>query len=117
MAFNEIKEMLKDAVTALKDVASSEGVIGKPVTAGDVAVIPVNKLTCGFVTGGYDMKSKSVKLINENNADEPIGAIGGGVTVVPIGFLTAYNGSVHFIKTQGDNVDKWLDIVQEVLKK
>jgi Uncharacterized conserved protein len=116
MSFTEINSMMKEAIENVKGMLDGDSVVGKPVASESVTIVPISKISVGFVTGGYDMKSKSVK-INAPDDSEPIAAIGGGVTVTPIGFLVvSEDGSATFIKTQGDGTDKWLDIIQSTIK-
>lgn len=49
---NKVSEILKDIVGELKGIASSQTVIGDPITVGGRTVIPVVKISVGFGAGG-----------------------------------------------------------------
>ena len=49
---NRVSEILKDIVGELKEIASSQTVIGEPITVGDKTVVPVVKISVGFGAGG-----------------------------------------------------------------
>lgn len=112
---NDLNTMLGDIMSKLKTMVDSDTVIGKPIPAGDCSVLPVSKLSFGFATGGTEKKTEEKK---EGGASLPdsIGLIGGGMTVTPLGFLVVGNCDIYYIKTQGDNVNKWLDIVQSTIR-
>lgn len=112
----EIKVMLDEAIVALKNMLSKDSVIGVPITAEGVTIIPVSKLSTLFGAGNADPKNNKLKLNIADIKDTSIGCVGGGVSVVPVGFLLVDSGTVRFIKTQGDNVDKWLDMVQDLVR-
>ncbi|MFA5450047.1 MAG: spore germination protein GerW family protein [Clostridia bacterium] len=116
MSFSELNNMMQSAVESLKNMLDADTVVGTSISAGDSIVIPINRISAGFVTGGYDMKSKVFK-VNSEPSEQPIAAMGGGVTITPLGFLTVSEGKATFIKTQGDGTDKWLDIIQSTIKK
>lgn len=115
MSFNDLNTMMKDAIENLKNMLEADSVVGTPVVAqGGITVIPISRLSVGFITGGYDMKSRTVK--QNGNDEQPVAAIGGGVSVTPLGFLVISQDCATFIKTQGDAQDKWLDIIQSTIK-
>ncbi|MFI3229436.1 MAG: spore germination protein GerW family protein [Bacillota bacterium] len=111
----EIKSMLDEAVEALKSMLSKDNVIGAPISTEGVTIIPVSKLTTCFATGNVEPKNVKIKLSIDTNKECIAGGVGGGVHVSPVGFLVVDCGAVRFIKTQGDNVDKWLDMVQDIV--
>lgn len=115
MGFTELNGMLQEAVDKIKNMLDGNSVIGSPILGEGTTVVPVSKISTGFVTGGYDMKTRSIK-VNEPGESQPIAAIGGGVTVTPVGFLVISDGTASFIKAQGDGTDKWLDIIQNTIK-
>lgn len=113
---SEINDMIKESVVSIKEMLTADSVVGAPITDGNCTVIPVSKLSCGLVSGGYDMKTKQVKLLPATADSELVAVIGGGITAHPIGFVIISDGEVSFIKTEGDNVNKWLEIVQNTIK-
>ncbi len=113
----EIKSMLDEAVEALKCMLSKDNVIGSPISTEGVTIIPVSKLTTCFATGNVEPKNIKLKMSIDTNKECIAGGVGGGVSVMPVGFLIVDCGTVRFIKTQGDNVDKWLDMVQDLVKQ
>ena len=108
-----LSELISATLGDIKRLIDTQTVIGSPIVSGEATVIPVNRVTVGVV-GADGLKGRAV-----GEATAPtvaVGGIGSGATVTPIGFLVVDDGGVNFVKTQGDGIDKWLDIVQSTIK-
>jgi len=83
MSDNRMGEMIEASLNSLKSVAGGDTIIGTPIsTATGTTIIPVSKLSLGYVTGGLDYASKQEK------ADKNFGGGGGsGVSVSPVCFI------------------------------
>jgi len=111
---SDLNSLLGDMMSKLKTMIDSDTVVGKPIPAGDNMVLPVSKLSFGFATGGSDKKPEEKK--EGASLPDSIALIGGGMTVTPLGFLVVGDGDIFYIKMQGDNVNKWMDIVQSTFR-
>lgn len=119
MKIDSLREMFSDVIDNLKSLVDIDSVIGKPImTKDDTTIIPITKVCCGFLTGGGDITStKKYNNVNsELTSENPLAGIGGGVSLTPLGFLVVSGDSATIIKTEGDNLDKWLDIIQSGIK-
>jgi len=107
----DISNMINNAIDGMKKMVDTDSVVGKPVYCDDeTTIIPINKITIGFVTAGAELDTK-------NKVEEsPIGGLGGGLTITPLGFLVVSGGDSHMIKVEGDNSDRWMEILQNLLK-
>jgi uncharacterized spore protein YtfJ len=79
----ELEEILKQTIDNLKQVTDTESVVGKPVVSADGTVIlPVVKLSAGYVVGagGHSGEKLDTQQVNA-------GVGGGGVSICPVGFL------------------------------
>ena len=83
MSDNRMGELIEASLNSLKSVAGGDTIIGTPIsTATGTTIIPVSKLSLGYVTGGLDYASKQEK------ADKNFGGGGGsGVSVSPVCFI------------------------------
>lgn len=82
--------------------------MGKPIVNGDgTIVLPVSKISVGFVAGGADYE-------NEKKVKSPLGVSGGGVSVTPIGFLVC-GAQKKFVRVDGEGENKWLDLARSVI--
>ena len=77
----KVKELINSALANIKEMVDANTVTGEPIVlANGVTIIPVSKVSCGFVAGGSDLPNKSEKEIFG-------GGTGGGVTVSPLAFI------------------------------
>ena len=89
---SNLSDLIGNSLKSLKDVSDSETIIGAPITtASGTTVIPVSKLSMGFVGGGldYGKKLKAKPDVKEYSEGKPnFGGGGGtGVSLVPVAFL------------------------------
>lgn len=106
----EVTELLKDAVSGVKNMLDIESVIGNPIVSDGVTVIPITKMSVGFACAGGEIEGKFPKI----NKELPAGGIGGGANIKPLGFLILESDRVKFLSIeQGE--DKWEKYVSSVL--
>lgn len=106
----KIASFISETINGIKDVLDVELLIGKPVQNDNGFIIPVSKLSFGFLTGsGENQKTERNPFIMAN---------GGGASINPVGFLVIREGfSPNFIKIDGEcGVDKWLDTIKNVIE-
>ena len=87
----KIDELLDKVAGHVKNLASTETVLGDEFQIGEFTCRPVIKVGTGFGSGsgtGDDPKSK---------AKGTGGGAGAGIGVVPLGFLTVRGGEISFI--------------------
>ena len=81
---SDISEIIKASLESIKFLANTDTVIGTPIsTSAGITVIPISKLTVGFIGGSLDYGAK--KLTHAQNFG---GGSGTGVSVTPIAILT-----------------------------
>ncbi len=107
----QLEEMLKRTVECIRSAVESDEIIGKPIVTGDGSVVlPVSKLSYGFVSGGGEYGDASEGRLPY------AGASGGGVTVTPLGFLICGREKKFVSLDSGQTDGKWSDLVRTVLK-
>ena len=105
-----IESMISRTIDSLQKIMDVNTVIGQPIVDDELTIIPISKMTIGFATGGAEIAdNKSLK--NKNN---PLGLLGGGANIIPIGFLVSDGIGIKFIKTDGG--DKWSECAQDLVK-
>ncbi len=90
---SSIKEIIANSLSEIRTMIDADTIIGKQiVTASGTVIIPVSKLSVGFVSGGLDLPKKGQE-------SKSFGGGGGtGVSVSPVGFLTVYpDGRVEML--------------------
>lgn len=106
-----IENLMEATINHMRSVVDVDNVIGKPIVSDDLTtVIPISKVTYGFVMGGgeYNESSPKVKVTEYPYAS----ASGGGVTITPLGFLVC-GKEKQFIPVSGKGeVSKWSNLAK-----
>ncbi len=92
-----IGNLMQTTLENIKDMVDVNTVIGEPIPAGDTGtIIPVSKVTFGFVAGGGEYDKNQLP-----EEDKPFaGGSGAGVSVQPVGFLVVTQDSVKVLPAQ-----------------
>lgn len=96
---SSIKEIISNALQEVRSILDADTIVGQPIRLENgMTIIPVSKVSMGFASGGLDLPQKG-----EDGKKNFGGGGGTGVTVAPIGFLTAYpDGKVEFLPVKQD---------------
>lgn len=107
--------ILQSVIERLRAVTDSEAVTGKPVVMSDGTVmIPVNKVSCGFVAGGGEYGAGKDNAKTE--AYPGAAASGGGMTVTPLGFFVC-GKEKRFIPVEAqDREEGWKELIRAVVR-
>ena len=108
-----IQQLINDSMGKMREIVDSNTVIGTPITTREgTTILPVSKISFGFVSGGTD-------FANEKQKDLFGGAASSGASITPVGFLVIKGDSVKLIQLaeNGRAVDRVLNMVPEVLDK
>ena len=92
-----IGNLMQTTLENIKDMVDVNTVIGEAIPGSDGStIIPVSKVTFGFVAGGGDFDKNQLP-----EEDKPFaGGSGAGVSVQPVGFLVVSPGSVKVLPAQ-----------------
>ena len=85
MAEHPIQGLMGVTIEKIRDMVNAETIIGDPIHVDDTTIIPVSRVTFGFVSGGSDVGPSSNKQM-----------FGGSVT--PVAFLVVSNGNVRTVQ-------------------
>ena len=97
-----MKELLKVfefAADRTMALSKEQSVTGEPMVFGDVTVIPVSKVSCGFAGGGADLNTSK-------KPDAMASGVGIKVTRTPLSFLAVHNGQVQVLHVAPEAVEK-----------
>ena len=112
-----INELLGATMEKIRAVVDASTIIGQPIQAEGVTLIPVSKLSFGFGCGGSDFTTKNQKPTQANTFG---GGSGAGVKLDPVAFLIVKGESVRLLSVSpppGTTVDRVIDMVPEVVDK
>lgn len=110
-----INEVIGVTMNRVKELVDANTVVGEPIVAGEVTIIPVSRISVGFGSGGTDFASK--------NASAPKNFGGGtaaGVNVDPIAFLIVRKDTVCLLPCMNGPygpVEKLVDLVPELVDR
>ena len=111
-----LPNMLENTIAKIREMVDVNSVVGEPITAGNVTIIPISKISIGLGGGGSDFVSK-----NPNHQENPFGGgVGAGIKVTPVAFLIVKDGSVRMLPVSAPantTVDRLVDMVPDTLDK
>lgn len=110
-----IENLLKNTMENLKDMIDVNTIVGDAVESKDGSlIIPISKVSFGFVSGGSEFSTESE---NSSNSEYPFGGgSGAGVNVKPVAFLVIKGDSVRLLSLNPNNTyDKIIDSVPQVM--
>ena len=113
MAEKPVQELMASALEKMRDLVDSNTVIGSPIYTQDgTTILPISKVSFGFVSGGTDFASKTQK-------DLFGGAASAGGSVTPVGFLVIKEGSVKLMQLAegGATLDRLINMMPEVIDR
>ena len=114
-----IGELMQTAMASIKDMVDVNTVIGDPVqTSGGATIIPISKVSFGYVTAGGDLSTQEKARRSIEPIDFPFaGGSGAGVSVQPVGFLVAQDGTVRMLPATCHTVaDRMVDLIPTVME-
>ena len=113
---NKIEEVMRSAMNNLRSLVDVDVVVGKPIVAEEgITIIPLTKVTMGFVSGGGEYNAD---IKDKKDVEYPFsGGSGGGLSIKPIGFLVMKNNELELIKIDSKTaIEKLIETVPEVAR-
>ena len=112
-----INDLMAETIQKIRETVDANTVVGEPIRAGDVVLIPVSRISFGFATGASEFGGKAPKAPGEN----PFGGGGGaGVKVDPVCFLAVSGTSVKVLPVEMPpltGVDKVVDMIPDAVNR
>lgn len=117
MGGNRIKDVMAESIKSMRSLVDIDVVVGSPIeTNTKLTIIPLTKVTMGFVSGGGEYYSE-LREIKKDNEYPFAGGAGSGLNVQPIGFLVIDEKQVDIVKIESKSaVEKLIEAVPEVAK-
>lgn len=126
-----IENIMKSAMEEIKAMVDVNTIVGAPILTGDeTMILPVSKVSLGFLSGGGEYGADSDKpvrksgaaLDNEANGDEAgqrypfAGTAVAGMSLTPMAFLSVNAGCVKVLPAQYKNSwDRVIDLLPEAV--
>lgn len=98
-----ISGLIDGAMEKIKTIVDSSTVIGERVETSDgTVIIPISKVTVGYVVGGGEYADLSSRRVA--NHFPMAGGSSGGMSVTPVGFLIESKGEVKFVNVENKSL-------------
>jgi len=119
-----VTDLMENTLKSLKGILEANTVFGDPIrTESGATVIPVSKVIVGFVVGGGEYADLSSRRVG--NHYPMAGGSGGGLTLVPVGFIVDTAVEIRFIPIEKPdqyekiikNINKFIKIVMKMKEK
>lgn len=119
-AQSKMEAFIKSMLDQLRQMATTETVVGKPVTIEDKTILPVIKFSVGFGAGGGEGTGESPAKEGKSQKGGGYGqGGGGGIKIDPVAFVTVHEGKVMLlpITKTGANVERIVEAVPDLVEK
>lgn len=112
----KLPNMLENTIAKIREMVDVNSVVGDPITAGEVTIVPISKISIGLGGGGSDFTTK-----NSADKENPFGGgVGAGVKVTPVAFLIIKEGSVRMLPVAtpaNTTADRLVEMIPDTLDK
>ena len=112
-----INELMAETIQKIRETVDANTVVGEPIHAGEITLIPVSKISFGFGTGASEFGGKAPKAPGDN----PFGGGGGaGVKVSPVCFLALSGTNVRVLPVEvapATGVDRVVEMIPDAVTK
>lgn len=124
MAGHPIENIMKTTMENIKDMIDVNTIVGDAVeTADGNVIIPISRVSFGFLAGGGEYKdkdSKQTKSSNENGSISVMpfaGGTGAGVSVNPIAFLVVGGEKIKLLPVNFNTpADRIVELVPQIVE-
>lgn len=87
----ELSKVVEKTLSSIKEIADGSGIVGKPIkVSSEITIIPLNKISVGYVIGGGNIATKKAEDMDLNGTTT-------GFNISPLGFISIINNNVSFV--------------------
>jgi len=128
MMTHPIENIMKTTMENIKDMIDVNTVVGNPVaTASGATIIPLSKVSFGFVSGGgeygesKEKQPQGMMSVNAGDASKDAanpfaGGSGAGVSVSPVAFLIVAGEQIKLLAVDHDTtLDRVVELVPQLI--
>ena len=100
---DNINNLISSAMEKIKTIVDSSTVIGREVRTQDgTTIIPISKVSVGYVVGGGEYADLSSRRVASHYP--MAGGSSGGMSMTPVGFLTINSEGVKFVNVENKSL-------------
>ena len=114
---NPLSELMRATLESVHAMADANTIIGTPIQADGITLIPVSRLSFGVAGGGTEFSTKKQPADSGNSFG---GGSGANAKLEPVAFLVIRDGTVkllHVDPPPATTVDRVIETVPEVVDK
>lgn len=98
-----INDLISSSMDKIKTIVDSSTIVGDKVQTEDgTTIIPISKVSVGYVVGGGEYADLSSRRVA--NHFPMAGGSSGGMSVTPVGFLIESEGEIKFINVENKSL-------------
>lgn len=100
---SSVGDLIENAFDKIKTIVDTGTIVGEKLETSDgTVIIPISKVTVGYVVGGGEYADLSARRVANHY---PLsGGSGGGMSVSPVGFLIESEGEFSFINVENKDL-------------
>ena len=114
-----IEGIMTTTMESIRDMIDVNTVVGEPIaTADGSTVVPISRVSFGFVAGGGEYRCQQApRTAPEGGDNYPFaGGTGAGVTVQPLGFLVTGPDAVRLLPAQCyQPIDRVIELIPQMV--
>ncbi len=116
-----IESLMKNTMENLKEMVDVNKIVGDTVETPDGnVIIPISRISFGYVAGGSNFDEESQNQQNNSNSNTGDsqfgGGSGGGVSIQPIAFLIVGQGQVRLLPVDRHAMlDRLIDMAPQLM--
>ncbi len=114
---NAINDLMSTTMEKIREMVDVNTVVGDPIEAGGVTILPISQVSVGFASGGSDLDLKGQKEKSNNIFG---GGGGASVKVKPVSFLVIKGDTVRLLPVAQPAVgaaDRVVEMVPELIDR
>ena len=96
-----LSDVIDVTMDKVKSLMETNTIVGEPMYFGSTVIIPISKVSVGFVVGGGEYSDKSSRRVATHYP--MAGGSGGGISLSPVGFLVSTDGDIKYIDVEDKN--------------
>lgn len=111
-----IENIMQTTMTQIKEMVDVNTIVGDAVITPDGStIIPVSKVSFGFVAGGGEYETGG-QNIEETNQKPFAGGAGAGISIQPMGFVIVSDESIRMMSFGQKNIyDKAIETLPQLI--
>ena len=101
-----VSELMSETIQRIREAVDANTVVGTPIVAGEVTLIPVSRISLGFGTAGSEVGGKTPKAL--------------GLKIIPVCFLVVSGGMVKVLSVDAapeTSLDRVVDLIPDIVNK